>query len=556
MTTPSQSSTIRNLRWPTVALLAIAHSILFVMAFTPWGFPAVFILATPLAIASLRARRTLTLLAWTMGTQSLAWLYLQAWVQEVSVAGWPAMAIYLATWTPICAWCIRTLAHSRPFSTVPLACLIPMVWLSIEYVRGTWALGGYPWYLIGQPTVDMLPLAQVADLGGQDLAGLVPAAVGGLLADLVLSSARLPKRRRIQTSVGVATLFFMVLGYGLLRIQPTDAGDQGPTILAVQTNLPVSNKLRWTADQQANDVLSFARATLSGLEEARASGLEPDLAVWPETMLPAPGLERESTQVFVEGGWFPGNEFRDLIEALRTQGGVPLILGAPSYEGIAVDEDGQFSWNAHHNSVYLVDQSLPDARYDKITLTPFGETMPIISNWKWLEQKLLDFGAAGMTFDLDAGTSPILLPVGNLQVGTPICFEDTVPGNCRALVWQNGDKAADLLINASNDGWFGTHDRERRMHLQIARFRSIENRIPLLRVANTGITALVDSSGRIIAQSKPRVMTTKLFTPRLDGRQTLFASIGQLPVAILSILCLGSLILAIRGRMTEPGGYE
>lgn len=539
-----------------MALLAFAHSLLFVIAFTSWGFPAVFFLVTPLAIASVQARRTLTLLAWTMATQFLAWLYLQSWVQEVSVAGWPAMAMYLAAWTPICAWCIRRLAHSRPFGTVPLALLVPMAWLSIDYLRGTWALGGYPWYLIGQPTIDMLPLAQVADIGGQDLAGLLPAAFGGVIADLILSSRRLAKRVRIQASVGVATLFIVILGYGLLRIQPPDAGEEGPTILAVQTNLSVSNKLRWTAQQQTSDVLSFARATLDGLEAAKSSGFEPDLAVWPETMLPAPGLERESTQVFVDGGWFPGNEFRELIDAVRTQGGVPLILGAPSYEGIAVDEDGQFSWDAHHNSVYLVDQAMPDARYDKITLTPFGETMPIISNWKWLEQKLLDFGAAGMTFDLDAGTSPILLPVGNLQIGTPICFEDTVPGNCRALVWQNGGKAADLLINASNDGWFGSHDRERRMHLQIARFRSIENRIPLIRVANTGITALVDSSGRIIAQTKPRVMTTKLFTPRLDGRNPVFASIGQLPVAILSILCMGSLILAIRGRMTEPGEHE
>ena len=184
--------------------------------------------------------------------------------------------------------------------------------------------------------------------------------------------------------------------------------------------------------------------------------------------------------------------------------------------------------------------------------------MPLISKWPWLEERLLALGAAGMSFNLDAGTNPQPFSLnhaeGLISIATPICFEDTVPSACRNLIWRNGRKAADVIVNASNDGWFGSFDCVRRMHLEVARFRAIENRVPLLRAANTGISAHVDSSGRVIARTEPRISTSLLATPQLDERRTVFATIGQLPVIMLSIAALFGLISTIERTMpTDPG---
>ena len=127
------------------------------------------------------------------------------------------------------------------------------------------------------------------------------------------------------------------------------------------------------------------------------------------------------------------------------------------------------------------------------TLTPFGETMPYISSWPWLEEKMLAVGAEGMSFNLDAsrainrltlgwtprsdGTqaSSLLKPQASLILATPICFEDTVARVCRKMIYSGRRKTADIFVNLSNDGWFSSFDARRKQHAQIARFRCIDD---------------------------------------------------------------------------------
>src|SRR5690606_29998155 len=130
--------------------------------------------------------------------------------------------------------------------------------------------------------------------------------------------------------------------------------------------------------------------------------------------------------------------------------GVPLLIGSASFTGFRLNAQGLGEWDAHFNSAYLVNGRLPYQRYDKVFLTPFGETMPYISAWPWLEEQLLRLGARGMSFQLDHGEAIRLIevPVGSeradaVVVGTPICFEDTVASVVRAMVWQDGVKRTD-----------------------------------------------------------------------------------------------------------------
>jgi apolipoprotein N-acyltransferase len=270
-------------------------------------------------------------------------------------------------------------------------------------------------------------------------------------------------------------------------------------------------------------------------------------------MLPGVGLEENSVQAMSAWGSEFGTHFRTFASQLRELGGVPLLLGGTGYEGLGEGAEGQLKFDARFNSVYLVDRALPDARYDKVHLTPFGERMPIISDFPWLEEMLLNIGANGMTFDLERGASadPLELRFNRegrdevVRFGTPVCFEDTVSRVCRKMVWNNGRKDALLLINLSNDGWFGSSVMGRRMHLQASRFRSIENRVDLLRCVNTGYSAWVDSSGRIRAEAGPRVEATILAQPSLDGGWTVFAAIGQWPSVIVTLIFVMMFLLSL-----------
>lgn len=169
---------------------------------------------------------------------------------------------------------------------------------------------------------------------------------------------------------------------------------------------------------------------------------------------------------------------------------------------------------------------------------------------------MLDLGARGMSFNLSSNpdihifspadpAAPSRLPA----FATPICFEDTVAAVCRRMVWADAaTKRAPLLVNLSNDGWFTDYDECRSLHAQLARFRCIENRVPMVRVANTGYSLAFDSCGRITHRigsgryGESRQAGSLLATVKLDARVTLYGRIGDL----FAWLCLAiSLLLVI-----------
>ena len=306
------------------------------------------------------------------------------------------------------------------------------------------------------------------------------------------------------------------------------------------------------SEDQIRDVASFMDATRAAFEEAQ----EPvALVVWPETMLPGAGLEAETVEVLKSLGPEVAvlHRFGEELVALSRELGAPILTGSPTWVEPFIDQtpDGQrWAWRYEYNSAYLIQGTPPYQRYDKHFLTPFGETMPYISAWPWLEARLLDIGARGMAFDLDA--APVIRrlvlewtplpgasgpkadePRASLTIATPICFEDTVARVCRKMIWRDRVKMADLFINLSNDGWFGNHDAGRQQHAQAARYRCIENRVPMIRAVNTGLSVAVDSNGvlggvvgegRYGAARRPGWLRTEL---RLDARRTLYGIVGE-----------------------------
>ncbi len=492
-----------------------------------------------------RAWIAVTVCAWAM------WMWLQLWMIDVTTLGYPILCVYLSLYAPLGIWIFRRVHSATIGRHLPCALLAPIVMCAIEWLKDVVIFDGYPWYSIGQPLIESRTISQIADFGGAVSASFVVACISGAAVDLRSwkSGANTPALRRraiLGGSIALLILAFSI-GYGTWRLRETPSVlSEGPRVLAVQTNLTTDNKIGWPHDRQERDVLDFGRLTLSLADDEREKGNRIDLVVWPETMLPGFGLEPQTIRTLVSGGYSPGDHFSSFAAMLAKRVGAPMLIGSPAFLGLRA-EDQRWAWDHQFNSAYLVDGEAPYQRYDKVFLTPFGETMPYISNWTWLEEQLLALGARGMTFDLDAATEyrRISFEWGakdearkTIECATPICFEDTVPSVVRHLIYPDGSKKAQLIANLSNDGWFGFSDWARRQHALIARWRCIENRTPMIRVANTGISQAFTSEGVPIdtAMVPARALGGFAVTVQLDRRETVFGRWGDVLSPSMAIL--------------------
>jgi apolipoprotein N-acyltransferase len=489
----------------TVALATLA-ALAFLLSFplgrdVTAGWPLAFVWPALLAAAAARAgcRKRI---AFAVGPAFLgAILWHEWWMHEVTALGMPVLVLYLTAWTLLLAWLLARLGGAHGLR-LPWIVAIPTALVAVEFLRGDFICTGYAWFFAAHPLVEWREVAQVASLGGgwalSALAGLV---AGGLL-DLVAAKGW---RRRLSPLVAAAALLAAHL-FGASRVAALDAIAAAPAkpgdrhALLVQTNVPMSNKLAWSPEDQVEDFLVGARLTIEEARKARSEGRAIALAAWPETMLPGFGLEPESLRTLVEGRYYPGDRFEKALVDLSKAIDAPLLVGSPAYEGLRVDGN-RFAWDRQFNSAYLVDAGGVRARTDKIYLTPFGETMPIISRSDWLEAQLLALGAAGMTFDLEAADEPRAIPVGaapdGFTIGVPICFEITMPWASRRIAFAGGERVASVLLNLSNDGWFGPSELGRRQHLQVACLRAVELDTAVLRSVNTGYSAWIDRTGRV-----------------------------------------------------------
>lgn len=460
----------------------------------------------------------------------------QSWMMDVTALGMPVLAAYLTMWTVVLALVLRLLSGSSRDVRVPFALTLPVSLVAMEFLRGDLVCTGYAWFFTAHPLVEWESGSQIAALGGGWLLSALAALVSGAATDIIL----FPRRRMLGAIFAVICVVASTLygNHALIVAQEelaqTIAGEvnspRRPSFLLVQTNLPMSNKLSWEPEAQIDDFISFATLSLEGAARAREQHRSVDAVVWPETMLPGFGLEKDTLQNLKDGGYYPGFRYYDGMCDLARRVGAPFIVGSPAYLALRL-ENGRFAWDHQFNSAYLVDANGTHARTDKIFLTPFGETMPIISNWDWLEQQLLAIGADGMTFDLDSADAPtrfvLKTTCGEITVGVPICFEITAPWASRRIAFDGGTRAVSLLVNISNDGWFSESLAGRRQHVQVAQLRAIELATPVLRCANTGMSASIDAQGRVRELLPPTRDGTLLVRPMCAQIVPLSALVGD-----------------------------
>ena len=569
----ARRAVVRELAWAS-ALAAVA-GVIFGCAYPPVGW-SILVVAAAVPTAWIVVRGSAgglpgaprAALPWRIAFAIapvlwIKWFVLHFWLLQVTGAGTYALALYCTFHELLGLWLLVQCARGLP-AWMPWALLLPLALGAEEAFRAYVLFDGYPWFRWGQPLVEHVVLVQGADLIGEIFASLLVLALAGACVDALLArrhASRITAAGEVgwprwgnsaRAGVVFALLFLLAsFAYGSWRLSQAPVG-QGPGILLVQTNLATSNKVGWAPREQVKDIPAFAELTLRGAIDCAERKLPVALAVWPETMLAGYGLEPQTIALQEANDWFPGNRFQRIASLLAERLQVPLLVGSPAFIGLRAEGE-RFAWDKQFNSAYLVNPGPPPyPRYDKVFLAPFGETMPYISNWDWLEQQLLAVGAAGMSFDLDRGGEPVRFEIPwegrTVRIAPAICFEDAMCWVPRDLVYPargGRARAADLLVNITNDGWYGWFDGGRAQHLQIARFRCIETRTPMVRAANTGLCAGIDSSGRIVATPPtPQTAAWLWAAPPLDDRTSPFAAFGE--VASIALMLTASVIVIFR----------
>lgn len=517
---PSQSrskpETVRERRAALVTGLAagLVFALGLVLSFPPFNvWPATILMPLAATWAAWRGRWGRT--RWWGGTAAgvvfgtiPGWGFEHAWIFNVSELGYFPLVLLNAAFIGL--YVALAARVFRRWPRAPFVLGAVAFWPLIEIFRGDVFGGGYPWYLAAHPLIAVSPLAAAGSVTGAYGVSMLLAAFAGAALDVAL-------RRRVMW--GIAGAIGAVLAWAACSVAPTTAVAGSVRIGIVQTNSQQDNRTPTTPYEMVELMQRLGTLT----REAASQG--PELIAWPESMMPGRTMDPASIQeeiaeriyyvVTLPNGrelelnaW----EFAEATLALQHEVGIPFLVGAEAFENlsISVTRERGVEYLADHtyNSVFLLrDGEVAPQRYDKIHLTPFGETMPGIRHWPWLQARLIALGAYGMSFDLTPGSQRTAFEVPRagdgapLRVVTPICFEATVPALCRRMVYApRAARRADILVNGTNDGWFNAFPRGREQHFQAARWRAVELGTPMARAANTGVSALVDHRGRVIAR--------------------------------------------------------
>ncbi len=402
----------------------------------------------------------------------------------------------------------------------------PFLWVAAELAQTR--IIAVPWELLGYSQTANFALTRIATFTGVYGLSFEIALVNSVFAAAFLvapGGAGAEQRRK--WLLGAACGAAVILQAMQLLAPPTVAADH--TALIVQPDIPIQDGAMWTKE--------YFQATLRDLT---AVSLHPagekadrhfDLIVWPES--PSPFYTNDPL-------------FRDAVSELAKQSGTWVVAGAIGITP-AMHNGGETSGQQSQifNSAALVSpQGEWVGRYDKVHLVPFGEYLPF--------PQLLAF-AGGLTKEVgefQRGASRLPLAAGDERLGTFICYESVFPDEVRQFPLEG----AQLLVNISNDGWYGDSGAWKQ-HLQQTEMRAIENGRWLLADTNTGVTASIDPYGRIVAAT-PRKVRTALAAPyALRTGTTFYTRHGDWFAYLCAIISAGALLahfgFSHRGRQAE-----
>lgn len=358
----------------------------------------------------------------------------------------------------------------RRRTALPLALVAPCVWVAVEYLRSHVGFLSLPWLLLGQSQHASLALIQLSSVTGvYGLSFLI------VLVNAAIAQALLEGRRRSReltptpagwahvprSAIVAAVLLIGAFLHGAVVI--ARYSDAATTKIAiVQGNIPQDRK--WDRRYRQSILAEYGRLT------REAATQRPAMIVWPETAVPGDVLHDTT--------------LREKVASLAAETDTYLLVGSSEYAKFS----NQAFRGKHYNSMVLFSPRGDIAGYyRKIILVPFAEYEPLQGLVEWPRTVVSQFGS------FVAAEEYTLFAVGSLVVGATICWENIFPDLVRQFV----KRGATLMVNATNEAWFGETAAPRQF-LAMSVFRAAEHRIAVVRAANTGISAFIDPLGRVV----------------------------------------------------------
>lgn len=395
-----------------------------------------------------------------------------------------ALILLMATYTG--AWGLLSAALPRAHRGWQPLAVMPGSWVLVEWVR-SWLFTGFPWLSLGYGQVDG-PLAAWAPLAGVHGVSLIVALLAGALAALVAGdrSARM-----------AAVALLVAIGLGTAALQGRDwTGPTGDPLQVALVQGGISQDRKWRPEELEYTRALFRELTV-GLPEA-------DLIVWPEAAIPA--LAHEEAE-FLRG-----------IDELAKARGQTLILGILTFD---------FATGEFRNSLLTLGEG--DRIYHKRHLVPFGEFFPV-PDFVRNVLRLMNLPYTDITPGLK-GQLPLI--ARGIDLAPSICYEDVFGTELRDFL-----PGAGLLVNVSNDGWFGDSIAPHQ-HLEMARFRALESGRYMLRSTNTGVTAVIDHRGQIVSRGPQFMAVVVTAEVRARTGATPWVRFGNVPVLAVALgLCV------------------
>ncbi|PYX01167.1 MAG: apolipoprotein N-acyltransferase [Acidobacteria bacterium] len=423
-------------------------------------------------------------------------------------------SLYLAFYHGAFGLGVSLLAGESPFSRRALL-ISPFLWVAVELARTR--ISGFPWDLLGITQVDNVALVHVSRVTGVYGVSFEIMVVNAALAAAFLLARLRVGRERWRSLLLASVIAMAVLQTGRWINPEALIGDR--TARLVQQNIPVLEGSEWTNEYSEGTLrdLTWLSLNLAGNQGGRV-----DLIVWPES--PAPFYSTDPV-------------FRGTLSSIARQSQAWVLAGSLGIRNAS--ETPERATQVYNSGNLINPQGEWVARYDKVHLVPFGEYVPF--------KRVFGF-AGGLTKEVGdflPGGSRAPLVAGDAKLGVFICYESIFPDEIRQFV-ANG---AQVIVNISNDGWYGDSGAYAQ-HLRQARMRAVENARWLLRDTNTGVTAVIDPYGRIVA-SAPRKMRTALEANYgLSNVTTFYTRHGDWFAYLCAIISVAALVMrfAIRRR--------
>jgi apolipoprotein N-acyltransferase len=380
----------------------------------------------------------------------------------------------------------------------------PFLWVAVELARTR--ITAFPWELLGYAQTGNFALTRIATFTG--VYGL---SFEIMLVNSVFAAAFLAGKERRKRLLVAACAAVVILQTGQWLAPPPVAADH--TALLVQPDIPIQTGEMWTKEYFQSTLRDLTAISLRPAGEK--AGQRYDLIVWPES--PSPFYTNDPL-------------FRDAVSELARQSGTWVVAG--SIGVTPAMHSGGGSSQIFNSAVLINPQGEWVGRYDKVHLVPFGEYLPFPQVFAF---------AGGLTKEVgefQRGASRTPLDAGGQRLGMFICYESIFPDEVR----QGPLQGAQVLVNISNDGWYGDSGAWKQ-HLQQTQMRAIENGRWLLAATNTGMTASVDPYGRIVAATERKIRTT-LAAPYALGSSTCFYTRhGDWFAYLCAIISAGALLM-------------